>query len=169
MGALARHRLRQGHGEGFAMIQPKRVRIYLKLHIDILDAPAWRAMSAAGRLLYIALRRRHNSKHNNNGDIFISQREAATELGLSRPTVARASQELQHYGFTVMTTPGCLGVDGKGRAPHWRLTELDTATEPATSDFIRWDGTRFKQRPRKRRRGTQRAEEADGNWSSMSS
>jgi DNA-binding transcriptional MocR family regulator len=130
------------------MNQPKRVRLYLKLHLDILDAPAWRAMSAGARLLYIALRRRHNSKHNNNGDIFISQREAAKELNLSRPTVAKSFQELEHYGFIVMTSAACLGVDGKGKAPHWRLTELDTATGPATMDFKRWNGISFKRQRR---------------------
>jgi hypothetical protein len=24
-----------------------------------------------------------------------------------------------------MTSPGSLGLDGKGKAPHWRLTELE--------------------------------------------
>jgi DNA-binding transcriptional MocR family regulator len=130
------------------MNQPKTLRLYLKLHLDILDAPAWRATSAGARLLYIALRRRHNSKHNNNGDIFISQREAAKELNLSRPTVAKSFQELEHYGFIVMTSAACLGVDGRGKAPHWRLTELDTATGPATMDFTRWNGIRFKRKKR---------------------
>jgi DNA-binding transcriptional MocR family regulator len=131
------------------MNQPTPLRLYLKLHLDILDAPAWRATSAAGRLLYIALRRRHNSKHNNNGDIFISQREAAKELKISRPTVAKSFQELEHYGFIVMTSPGCLGVEGRGRAPHWRLTEVETASAPPSMDFKKWNGTRF-QRSRKK-------------------
>jgi DNA-binding transcriptional MocR family regulator len=134
------------------MNQPKRVRLYLKLHLDILDAPAWRAMSAGARLLYIALRRRHNSKHNNNGDIFISQREAAKELNLSRPTVAKSFQELEHYGFIVMTSAACLGVDGRGKAPHWRLTELETADGPATMDFKRWNGISFKRQRRSQHR-----------------
>jgi hypothetical protein len=134
------------------MNQPKPLRLYLKLHLDILDAPAWRATSAAGRLLYIALRRRHNSKHNNNGDIFISQREAAEELGLTRPTVAKCFRELEHFGFIVMTSPGCLGVEGKGKAPHWRLTELETADEPPTMDFKRWKGIRFQRKKRSQAR-----------------
>jgi hypothetical protein len=93
------------------MNQPKRLRLFLQLHLDLLDAPAWRATSAAGRLLYVTLRRRHNSKHNNNGDIFISQREAAEELGFTRPTVAKSFRELEYHGFIVMTSPGCLGVE----------------------------------------------------------
>ena len=38
----------------------------------------------------------------------------------------------------------CLGIDGKGKAPHWRLTELGYMRDLPTKDFLRWDGTRFK-------------------------
>jgi hypothetical protein len=38
--------------------------------------------------------------------------------------IARWFRELQFYGFIVMTKGGSLGVEGKGKAPHWRLTEL---------------------------------------------
>jgi hypothetical protein len=68
--------------------------------------------------------------------------------------VARNFCELEHYGFTVETVPASLGTDGKGRAPHWRLTELETASALPTIDFKNWDGTKFQQaqprRPRKR-------------------
>jgi len=37
-----------------------------------------------------------------------------------------------------MTSPGLMN-----RAPHWRLTELPTATDPATFDFHHWNGVRF--------------------------
>jgi hypothetical protein len=49
----------------------------------------------------------------------------------------RGFHELQHFGFIIMTTPGCLGVDGKGKAPHWRLTELGCMTDAPTKDFLR--------------------------------
>ena len=42
-----------------------------------------------------------------------------------------------------MKEPGYLGVDGKGKAPHWRLTELSYLGQPATRDFERWDGIKF--------------------------
>jgi hypothetical protein len=46
-----------------------------------------------------------------------------------------------------MTNPGSLGVDGKGLAPHWRLTELPAAQGNTlmlpTKDYLRWNGTRF--------------------------
>jgi len=139
------------------MNQRKRQRLYLQLYHDVLDAPAWRAMSVHGRLLYIALRRRHNTKHSNNGDIFISQREAAKELKFTRPTIAKGFKEMEHYGFAVMTSPGYLGVDGKGKSPHWMLTEFEINGEPPTRDFERWSGIKFKQKKRAQPRQRTRA------------
>jgi hypothetical protein len=51
-----------------------------------------------------------------------------------------------------MTSPGCLGVDGNGMAPHWRLTEVGYMNDPPTRDFGRWDGTKFKDCVSRRRR-----------------
>ena len=54
---------------------------------------------------------------------------------------------------------GCLGIEGKGKAPHWRLTELGTTSktsssgvaEPPTRDYLTWDYVPWK-RPADRRR-----------------
>jgi hypothetical protein len=119
---------------------------FVPLLNDTIDSPAWRAMSHGARVLYIALRRRYSQNAHNNGRVFLSQRHAKHELGSNRTYIARWYRELQHYGFIVQTTPGCLGVDGKGRAPHWRLTELGHFKEPPTRDFIRWDRTKFRAR-----------------------
>ena len=48
-----------------------------------------------------------------------------------------------------MKTEGAsLGVNGKGKAPHWRLTDRrvfknNGHIEQPTQDFLRWDGTLF--------------------------
>jgi hypothetical protein len=50
-----------------------------------------------------------------------------------------------------MTNAGGLGVDGKGKAPHWRLTELEapggrsgeTMMLP-TKNYLKWNGTKFR-------------------------
>ncbi len=55
----------------------------------------------------------------------------------------RSLRELQHYGFIVMTERGCLGFNGRGKAPHWRLTELGYMNDPPTRDFLKWDGELF--------------------------
>ena len=100
------------------------------------------------RVLYAQLKRHHFLNPNNNGKIYLSQRRALEEMGAgNRDSIGRWFAELEHFGFIVKTAEGCLGIDGKGKAPQWRLTELDTpyaAAPRATRDFERWDGTPFK-------------------------
>src|SRR5690242_13763823 len=132
----------------------ERLPPFVPLLIGTLDAPAWKAMSHGARSLYVGLRRQYNIKFHNNGKIFLSQRKAAQHLGSHHNEIARWFRELRHYGFIVMTAPGVLGVEGKGKAPRWRLTELGCMGEYATRDFLRWDGSRFKDTGKKSRAGT---------------
>jgi hypothetical protein len=130
-----------------------RLAPFVPLDKEMMDCPAWRAMTTGARCLYIALKRRWSFKQRNNGRIFLSQRDAQEELGRSpqRDSVSRWYRELAHYGFIVMTNPGSLGVDGKGKAPHWRLTEIEapggrngnTLMLP-TKDYLKWNGTVFR-------------------------
>ena len=118
---------------------------------QILDAPAWRAMSHGARSLYIALRRRYWPNKKNNGRIYLSQRQAMKELGSGMSQIVRWFRELQYYGFVMMVEPGCLGLDGKGKAPRWRLTEVSymrgTSSkgmeDMPTMEFMKWNGVRF--------------------------
>ena len=117
----------------------------------VLDSPAWRAMSHGARSLYIALKRRYWPNRKNNGHIYLPQRKAEKELGSNNTQIVRWFRELQYYGFIVMMTPGYLGVEGKGRAPCWRLTEIaymrGTSSkgkeDMPTMDFLKWNGVRF--------------------------
>jgi hypothetical protein len=118
---------------------------------QVLDSPAWRATSHGARNLYIALKRRYSSNRKNNGKIYLPQRKARKEIGSGSSQIARWYRELQYYGFIVIMTPGCLGVEGKGKAPHWRLTEVaymrgtssKGMTDMPTMDFLKWNGVRF--------------------------
>jgi hypothetical protein len=125
---------------------------FVPLDVEVMSSPAWRAMTMGARTLYIHLKRRWSFKQRNNGRLFLSQRNAQEEIGLGvRDSISRWFRELQHYGFIIMTDPGCLGVDGQGKAPRWRLTELeapggrngDTWMLP-TKDFLKWNGTKFR-------------------------
>jgi hypothetical protein len=127
---------------------------FVMLSIEVLDAPAWRAISHGAQALYIALRHRYNATINNNGKIYLSQRIAQKEINSHRDQIARWFRELQHYGFIVMTSEEHLGVHGFGRAPCWRLTELPSKSEPATKDFLAWNGVQF---------GIQKTESRPGN------
>jgi len=113
---------------------------YLK---ETMHEPAWRAMSLGARLLYLHLKARYNLQSHNNGKIYLPTRTAAKELGSGLSQVGRWFRELQHYGFIVTMESGCLGVDGKGRAPRWRLAELGYMKDAPTRDYTRWKGDLF--------------------------
>jgi hypothetical protein len=125
---------------------------FVPLLITTLDAPAWKAMSVGARILYAALKR-HVPKGRNTG--YLSHRDAAQEIGASRPKIAEWFKELEHYGFIVLSTPGCLGVEGKGKSPVWRLTEKGVTSkgsargvyEDPTNDFLKWDRSVFDPTP----------------------
>jgi hypothetical protein len=121
----------------------ERLPPFVPLLLDTIDSPAWRALSHGAKSLYISLRRRFNIKVHNNGRIFLPYRKAQEELRSNTVQIARWFRELQHYGFIVLAQPGSLGVGGKGKAPHWRLTELGWNQNPPTRDFLRWDGRKF--------------------------
>jgi hypothetical protein len=118
---------------------------FVPVLIETMKSAAWRAMSAYARVVYIALKSRYSFDARNNGRIYISTRDGKELTGFDKKTVGRALRELQHYGFIVMTEPGCLGVEGKGKAPHWRLTEIGYMREPPTKDFLKWDRTIFEE------------------------
>jgi len=124
---------------------------FVPLLIGTLDSPAWKALSHGAKVLYIALKRRYSVTSHNNGRIYLSQRMAARELGSHHNEIARWYRELQHFGFIVMTVPAYLGVEGKGKAPRWRLTELGYMGSYPTRDFERWDRTPFKDQKTKSR------------------
>jgi hypothetical protein len=117
---------------------------------ETLDQPSWRAMSHGAKMLYIALKRRYNSNNHNNGRLFLAQRKAAEELGSHHNEIARWFRELQHFGFIFLQTAGCLGVEGRGQAPRWRLTELGYMRDLPTRDYTKWDGTPFVNRTKPR-------------------
>ena len=111
---------------------------FVPLYKDTMKTPAWIAMSNGARMLYVQLKWNYNTKLGNH--VFISTRDAAKKLGSNRDCVRRWFRELQHYGFIVMISPGVLGVEGRGKAPHWRLTEEWYLGKAPTRDFLSWDG-----------------------------
>ena len=119
-----------------------------------LDSSAWKALSDGAQRLYITLKAGSDNHHNS---AYLSTRDAAAALGRrNRAKIREWYAELGHYGFIVMLSAGCLGPDGLGKAPHWKLADKGTTRggfEPATQDFLRWDGTLFDPKPYRDRRG----------------
>ena len=133
------------------MSQRKKGRLppFVPLIRTTLASPAWKQLSWGSRNLYVVLRGYLRHDNLNNGKVFRSCRDAADDLGTkSTRSVLRWFRELEHYGFIVMTTGGCLGVDGDGIAPHWRITEYPTFDAKGnqiapTRDFERCDRELF--------------------------
>jgi hypothetical protein len=103
----------------------------------MLNGPAYGALRPIARALLVELARRYNG--NNNGEIGLGEREAATQLAVSdRKAVRRAFGELEGAGFIVRTRAGAFNVkaaEGR-RASEWRLTWLPTRDALATKEFM---------------------------------
>jgi hypothetical protein len=122
---------------------------FVPLQHDMMDCPAWRMTSHGAKYLYIALKRRASYAGNRS---FLAYRLARQELKASPQKIKEWYAELQHYGFIELAQHGCLGVDGKGKAPHWRLTEKGNPGQDVfpTKEFLRWDGVLFDPKPYRR-------------------
>jgi hypothetical protein len=115
---------------------------FIPLFKDTVKTDAWKALSHGARSLYAVLKSRYNNKLQNS--VFVSTRVAKEELGRgSRNNVLIWFRELEHYGFIVETSPAHHGVNGQGKAPHYRLTEEGHNGKEPTRDFMRWDGSPF--------------------------
>jgi len=130
-----------------------RLAPFVPLLKDTLDSQAWKVLSFGARALYVALKRKVPPGRNT---AYLSQRDATKELGrgsASRRKISEWYHELEHYGFIVLHRYGALGVEGKGKAPQWRLTELGVAAtdERPSREFLRWDGVLFEPKPRANR------------------
>ena len=124
---------------------------FVPLLKDTIKTEAWKALSHGARSLYAVLKGRYNINLQNA--VWVSTRDAEEELGQysTRRNVMRWFRELQHYGFIVMVSPAHHGVNGHGKAPHWRLTEEWYLSKAPTRDFLSCDGIPFAE---KRKRDT---------------
>lgn len=122
--------------------RPKRAagaKHWVQIEHYLMDTPAWRALSANGKAIYIEVKRRYNGK--NNGLISFSSREAGEALNASHQTGARALSELQQHGFIEVTEDSTFQRKVK-LAREYRLTEKRDdrpgLEAPPTKEFIRW-------------------------------
>ena len=101
----------------------------------MLASAAYRSLSCNARSLLIELGRRHNG--DNNGDIPLSVREAATLLGSAINTACKALSQLEDRGFVRPNEKGAFRIKDR-QATTWQLTEHSRAGKMATKDFMRW-------------------------------
>jgi hypothetical protein len=92
---------------------------FVQLFKYMLGTPAWLSLSAIARAAYVQLALRYNGS--NNGQLGLSVRTLADELGCSRSTAARALIELEDAGFIDAVKIGRFSLKNR-RASEYRLT-----------------------------------------------
>lgn len=116
---------------------------WVRLTREIMELPAWRALSTTAQALYPWLRLEWKGpRNNNNGKIQLSVRQAASALGVTPTTASNAFHDLQRKGFIVMTAKPHLGVEGFAKAPLYELTELALPHQEIVAGrrlFKQWD------------------------------
>lgn len=108
---------------------------HVRLYHGLMATTAWRHTSLGARCLLLEIVRRWNG--GNNGEIFISVREAADLLGVHRNTAVKLFHELDDKGFTAITSVGHFKVKG-GPATARRLTWIRWNNQPPTREYDRW-------------------------------
>lgn len=103
---------------------------------------AWATLKPGPRALYVELKRRFTGT--NNGRIFLSHRDAAKGLNVTKDTISGYFRDLVERDFITMTQGGHLGPSGIGQAAKWALQEETLDGKAPAKGFMVWRG---KQKP----------------------
>src|SRR6516225_6834953 len=98
---------------------------------------AFAALSAVAQAMLVHLTYNYNTKMMN--PVWMSARDAAKKLNVSKTTAAKALLELEHYGFIVKVQGAYLGVRGVGKSAHYRLTAKKYGQVGATRNYVNWN------------------------------
>lgn len=110
---------------------------HVRLHHWVIDSPAYRSLSLAGRCLLVELYAFYNGS--NNGDVFLSCRLAADRLHIGKSSTARAFRELIAKGFIKPKQRGAFSVKMKPKfSTTWVLTEFPYLDKLPTMEFRHW-------------------------------
>ena len=98
---------------------------------------AWSSLPPGPRALYVELKRCYNGS--NNGEIYLSHRDAAKAINVHKNTIGGYFVALQERGFIHIKDGYCLGPNGVGKANKWALDELPTSDGLlAKKTFVKW-------------------------------
>lgn len=116
---------------------------HVRLYWWEIESAAYRSLRPAARALLVELKALFNGL--NNGELFLSVREAAKRLGCGKNLAAELFEELQDRGFIRPNEVGAFNMKSaarRGKATTWILTEhpLGNATA-GTREFMRWQPT----------------------------
>lgn len=100
-----------------------------------MKTEAWATLKPGPRSLLIELYALYNSL--NNGELFLSELEAARRCNVTKQTARGYFGELRNRGFIKLNKKG--GFNVKNRlASTWILTEFQYNGELPTKDFMYW-------------------------------
>ena len=108
---------------------------YVAIHHWVSRSEAWKHLRPHERTLFVELYGFFNGR--NNGEIFLSCREAAKRCNMSKDRANQAFHRLRELGFIKYTSED-LGPLSERNAQCWILTEFPYNGREATKDFLRW-------------------------------
>jgi hypothetical protein len=109
---------------------------FVLLDFALLDSAAYRSLSTGARALLVEFNRLYNGA--NNGQLFMSQRDAAKLVGVANHvTAAKYINELIDRGFIRERVKGSFSVKTR-MASIYVLTQHRYNDQPATRDFKKW-------------------------------
>lgn len=109
---------------------------HVRLHHYLLRSDAYNALPCTARALLVEMYDLYNGQ--NNGELFLSVREAARRIGTSPNTARKAFAELQEKGFIRVNQAGSFDWKENGKATSWVLTEHAFNGALPTKEFMRW-------------------------------
>jgi hypothetical protein len=130
----------------------KRDGAHVRTYVFDMERPSWRTLSAGARALLIELKALYHGA--NNGELYLSVREAARRLNADKSTVSEWFWQLQDRGWIRPKVEAGFNWKTAARARMatcWRLTEFPTPGGSPTREFATWEGPP-QPRPKKIRR-----------------
>ena len=123
----------------------KKDRQHVRVYLDVLNSPAWRALGPSAVKLYMDMRASLRSTNNGNIDATLSQLKHRGWR--SDHTLAKSLRELEALGF-IARTRNTVGVEHGSRVCNlYRFTDMDAYDFPklgvsgavATRDYLRFE------------------------------
>lgn len=108
---------------------------HVRLHHWVLDTAAYCDLKPIARALLVQLYRLYNGA--NNGELFLSVRDAATAINVAPNTALKAFADLETHGFIRAAQRGSFSLKSR-HATTWILTEFPYRDALPTKCFARW-------------------------------
>jgi hypothetical protein len=110
---------------------------HLRLYRSVMETPAWRSLSPPARAVLIELYALYRG--DNNGELFLACREAASRCNINKDTASKSFRELEDKGF-IQRRARRPEKWTEGLARCWILTEFPFPRDGIrpTRDYLNW-------------------------------